>query len=49
MAEKTLATECGRSREVIGRLRQLIPDFKTIADFRKDHAVAGSPPKSGSE
>jgi transposase len=39
-ASRRLEAECGRNLEVIWLLRQLAPDFKTIADFRKDNAAA---------
>jgi len=39
-SSRRLAAECGRNLEVIWLLRQLTPDFKTIADFRKDNAAA---------
>ena len=39
-ASRRLEAECRRNLEVIWLLRQLAPDFKTIADFRKDNAVA---------
>jgi transposase len=34
---RKLERECGRNLEVIWLLRNLRPDFKTIADFRKDN------------
>lgn len=34
---RTLARECRRNLEAIWLMRQLRPDFKTIADFRKDN------------
>lgn len=39
-SSRRLEAECGRNLEVIWLLRQLRPDFKTIADFRKDNAAA---------
>jgi len=38
-SSRRLEAECGRNLEVIWLLRQLRPDFKTIADFRKDNAA----------
>jgi transposase len=37
---RRLELECGRNLEVIWLGRQLKPDFKTLADFRKDNAAA---------
>ena len=39
-SSRRLEAECRRNLEVLWLLRQLAPDFKTIADFRKDNAVA---------
>src|SRR5580692_10678507 len=39
-SSRRLEAECARNLEVIWLLRQLRPDFKTIADFRKDNAAA---------
>jgi transposase len=39
-ASRRLQRECARNLEVIWLLRELKPDFKTIADFRKDNAAA---------
>jgi transposase len=39
-SSRRLEMECGRNLEVIWLLRGLKPDFKTIADFRKDNAGA---------
>lgn len=39
-SSRRLERECLRNLEVIWLMRQLRPDFKTIADFRKDHAKA---------
>jgi transposase len=39
-SSRGLETECGRNLEVIWLMRKLQPDFKTIADFRKDNATA---------
>ena len=39
-SSRRLEAECARNLEVIWLVRQLRPDFKTIADFRKDNAPA---------
>ncbi len=39
-SSRRLERECGRNIEVMWLLRRLQPDFKTIADFRRDNAVA---------
>lgn len=39
-SSRKLAQETHRNVELMWLLRQLTPDFKTIADFRKDHARA---------
>jgi transposase len=39
-SSRKLERECQHNLEVIWLLRQLAPDFKTIADFRKDNANA---------
>jgi len=39
-SSRRLEAECHRNLEVLWLLRQLTPDFKTIADFRKDNAAA---------
>ena len=39
-SSRRLEAECGRNLEVLWLVRQLRPDFKTIADFRKDNAKA---------
>jgi len=39
-SSRRLEEECHRNLEVIWLLRELKPDFKTIADFRKDNAAA---------
>jgi len=39
-ASRRLEAECRRNLEVLWLLRQLAPDFKTIADFRQDNAAA---------
>jgi transposase len=39
-SSRRLEAECTRNLEVIWLVRQLRPDFKTIADFRKDNAKA---------
>lgn len=40
-SSRALEKQCQRNREVMWRIGRLAPDFKTIADFRKDnrHAV----------
>lgn len=37
---RRLEKECHRNLEVLWLLKQLAPDFKTIADFRKDNGTA---------
>jgi len=39
-SSRKLERECNRNLEVIWLMRNLRPDFKTIADFRKDNAKA---------
>jgi transposase len=39
-SSRRLEAECHRNLEVLWLLRELQPDFKTIADFRKDNAAA---------
>jgi len=39
-SSRRLEAECHRNLEVIWLLEKLAPDFKTIADFRKDNAQA---------
>ena len=39
-SSRRLEAECHRNLEVIWLLRELKPDFKTIADFRADNAAA---------
>ena len=39
-SSRRLEGECHRNLEVIWLMRELKPDFKTIADFRKDNAPA---------
>lgn len=39
-SSRRLEAECHRNLEVLWLLRQLAPDFKTIADFRKHNAAA---------
>ncbi len=39
-SSRRLETECQRNLEVLWLLRKLAPDFKTIADFRKDNSRA---------
>lgn len=41
-SSRRLEAECQRNVEVMWLLNRLAPDFKTIADFRKDNAVAFS-------
>ena len=36
-SSRQLEKECHRNLELIWLLRKLAPDFKTIADFRRDH------------
>ena len=37
-SSRRLEAECGRNLELLWLLRKLTPDFKTIADFRKNNA-----------
>jgi len=39
-SSRRLETEAGRNLELMWLLRKLSPDFKTIADFRKDNTAA---------
>jgi transposase len=39
-SSRQLEKECHRNLELIWLLRQLAPDFKTIADFRRDHRAS---------
>lgn len=39
-ASRRLELECSRNVEVLWLLRRLAPDFKTIADFRRDNLAA---------
>jgi len=39
-SSRRLEREAGRNVEVFWLINRLVPDFKTIADFRKDHAQA---------
>jgi transposase len=39
-SSRRLEAECHRNLEVLWLMRELKPDFKTIADFRKDNATA---------
>ena len=39
-SSRKLMAECGRNVEVMWLLSKLIPDFRTIADFRKNNAKA---------
>jgi transposase len=41
-SSRRLEAECQRNIEVMWLLNRLAPDFKTIADFRKDNATAFS-------
>lgn len=38
-SSRRLERECGRNVELMWLLRRLAPDFKTIADFRRDNAA----------
>ena len=38
-SSRKLERECGRNVELMWLLRKLAPDFKTIADFRRDNAL----------
>ncbi len=38
-SSRRLEKECQRNLEVIWLMKRLAPDFKTVADFRKDNAV----------
>ena len=38
-SSRRLERECGRNVELMWLLRRLRPDFKTIADFRKDNEI----------
>src|SRR4028118_863871 len=42
-SSRLLEREAGRNVEVLWLLKELTPDFKTIADFRKDHAALFKP------
>ena len=42
-SSRLLEREAGRNVEVLWLLKKLTPDFKTIADFRKDHATLFKP------
>src|SRR5687767_12715798 len=42
-SSRRLERECHRNLELIWLLRKLAPDFKTIADFRRDNAKAFKP------
>jgi transposase len=46
-SSRRLETECHRNIEVIWLLRSLKPDFKTIADFRRDNRGAFRPCSGG--
>jgi transposase len=39
-SSRRLERECSRNVEVMWLLRRLAPDFKTIADFRRDNGIA---------
>lgn len=39
-SSRCLMKECGRNVELMWLLRKLIPDFRTIADFRKENSKA---------
>lgn len=39
-SSRKLKAECKRNVEVMWLLKKLVPDFRTIADFRKDHPTA---------
>lgn len=39
-SSRKLMTECKRNVEVMWMLRKLVPDFRTVSDFRKDHPKA---------
>ena len=39
-SSRKLMAECKRNVEVMWLLNKLVPDFRTIADFRKDHPTA---------
>ena len=39
-SSRRLERECSRNVEVMWLLRRLAPDFKTIADFRRDNGAA---------
>ena len=39
-SSRKLMAECRRNVEVMWLLKKLIPDFRTIADFRKVHSIA---------
>ena len=39
-SSRRLERECGRNIELVWLTGRLIPDFKTIADFRKDNGAA---------
>jgi|TARA_B100001971_G_scaffold209052_1_gene231923 transposase len=39
-SSRRLENECGRNTELIWLTENLAPDFKTIADFRKDNRIA---------
>jgi transposase len=39
-SSRRLERECSRNLELMWLLRKLVPDFKTIADFRRDNSAA---------
>ncbi len=39
-SSRRLERECGRNVELMWLVRRLAPDFKTIADFRRDNGAA---------
>jgi len=39
-SSRKLMAECNRNVEVMWLLKKLVPDFRTIADFRKAHPIA---------
>src|ERR1051326_149157 len=39
-SSRALERECHRNLELLWLMRKLAPDFKTIADFRRDHRAS---------
>ena len=39
-SSRKLMTECGRNVEVMWLMGKLVPDFRTISDFRKENAIS---------